>query len=62
MNIKDTLTTLIMLLALAGMSVFLFNIPTGIETKKFGAMVFGAILFFGIINIGFVVMDRIRKR
>jgi len=62
MNIRDTITTLIMLLALAGMSVLLFNIPVGIETKKFGAIVFGAILVFGIINIGFVVLDRLQNR
>lgn len=61
MKLKDLSITLMMVLALVGMSVFLFNVPVGVETKTFGAWTFGAILIFGIINIILVLIDSFQK-
>ncbi|WP_421982174.1 hypothetical protein [Roseibium sp.] len=62
MKLKDVFITLIMLLALAGMGVFLFNIPIGMDTRTFGAWTFSAILLFGIINILMVIIDSIKRK
>ncbi|MEP3045740.1 MAG: hypothetical protein ABJL55_12255 [Roseibium sp.] len=62
MKLKDIAVSAIMLAALAGMGVMLFNIPVGIDTKTFGAWTFGAILIFGVINIALVIADGIRGR
>ncbi|MEP3428261.1 MAG: hypothetical protein ABJN98_06250 [Roseibium sp.] len=62
MAFRDMLVTAIMLAALFGMAVLLFNIPVGIDTKTFGAWVFGAILIFGIVNIILVVADGLKNK
>ncbi len=62
MKLNDIIMTLIMFLALIGMGVFLFNIPTGVNTKTFGAWTFGAILLFGVINITMVIIDSIKRK
>lgn len=61
MSFKDSLVAGIFLAALVGMLVMLFNVPVGIDPKRFGAIVFGAILFFGAINLVLVLLDSINK-
>ena len=57
MNLKNSLATGILLTALIGMIVLLFNVPVGMDPKRFGGFVFGAILVFGVVNLVLVLLD-----
>ncbi|MCV0426714.1 MAG: hypothetical protein K5905_14690 [Roseibium sp.] len=57
MNIRGSIISVIMLAALLGLAVLMFNVPIGIEPKTFGALAFGAILVFGVVNLFLVFMD-----
>jgi hypothetical protein len=57
MNVKNSLATGIFLAALIGMIVLLFNVTVGMDPKRFGGLVFGAILVFGAVNLVFVLLE-----
>jgi hypothetical protein len=57
MNVKNSLATGIFLAALIGMIFLLFNVPVGMDPKRFGGLVFGAILVFGAVNLVFVLLE-----
>ena len=52
---------LIMLTALFGMIVMMFDVPVGISPKRFGAFVFGAILVIVVLNLAYVLFENARK-
>lgn len=62
MKFKNTILPLILLLALFGMIVMAFNLPVGLGTKQLGALVFGAILVFGVLNLILVAIEARQKR
>lgn len=57
MNVKNSLAAGIFLAALIGMIVLLFNVPVGMDPKRFGGLVFGAILVFGVVNLVLVLLE-----
>ncbi|EEE45802.1 hypothetical protein [Roseibium alexandrii] len=62
MNTRDSLVAAIFLAALLGMIVMVLNVPVGIDPKRFGALVFGAILIFGALNLVLVLLEARKNR
>ncbi|MES0809775.1 hypothetical protein ABLO27_09860 [Roseibium sp. SCPC15] len=62
MNFRGSIVSVIMLAALLGLAVLMFNVPVGVEPKTFGAWAFGAILVFGVVNLFLVLLDSRRDQ
>jgi len=62
MNAKSSIATGIFFAALIGMIVLLFNVPVGMDPKRFGGLVFGAILLFGAVNLVLVLLEARQTR
>jgi hypothetical protein len=61
MKFQNSVMPLIMLTALFGMIVMMFDVPVGISPKRFGAFVFGAILVIVVLNLAYVLFENARK-
>ncbi|CTQ72829.1 MULTISPECIES: hypothetical protein [Roseibium] len=62
MKFQNTVMPLIMLTALFGMIVMMFDVPVGMSPKRFGAYVFGAILVIVVLNLAMVLFDNARHK